>query len=196
MEAAKSRDDKILGFIQPFFEEMFEKSCDEFHALCMDNAVEFCEACLMPFYSLFQRAEELQQTGEKPEIHYVYISCLRSSLATRSYEMRLDLYDVDFWLDDNPVTAYMTIPYLFDFYEKDLLELKRLLKKEFIRFMPEELEPVTQAYSEYYFSLIMRILEDFYEEIICLGDQVCKPGKTEMYAGEYMGSYVKLGGGE
>ena len=196
MKMTKRNDDEILAFIEPFFTVQFQKSCEAIHALCMDHAVEFCEACLMPLQKLFQNAEELQQTGQKSEIYYVYISYLRSSLITGSYEIRVDLYGEDFWLDDNPITEYITIPYLFGFYKEDISEFQRLLKKEFIRFMPEEIEPVTQAYCEYYFSLVTKVFEDFYEQIICLGVPVCKPNETEIYVGEYMGKCVKLGGGE
>lgn len=182
------REKEILEYITPYFEEQFEKSCSDIHHACMKNAVEFCENFLVPFETIFQKAQILQMMDTES----LFISCLRSGIDTGGCQLRIDLSGPEFWLDENPLSEYITLPCIFDFLDKDIGFFTELIKKKFIRLQPCELKSVRQEYAAYYFSLVLQIMTDFSEPIISLSDSISKSDHFEILYGEHMGQYVKI----
>lgn len=186
------RDKEILEWMEPYFKEQFDKSCNEIHIKCMEKPVEFCEAILMSVSTLFKRAAALQEADEKDAISCLYINHLQSSVMTGTWEFRLDLYDKDFWMDDNPVTEYLTIPNMSGYFIQDMAVLEGLLKKQFIRLTADELDTIQMEYAHYYFSLGLQILKTFVEPIHLFSVDIQKEADWKIYYGEYFDSFVEL----
>lgn len=182
------REQEILEYIKPHFEDQFQKSCADIHHACMKNVTEFCEEVLIPFEVIFQKSQMLQITDAES----LFISCLYSGIDTGNCQLRVDLYGPEFWLDESPLTEYITLPMIFDYMEKDISVFAEIIKKKFVRLRSCELKSVRHEYAEYYFSLVLQIMTDFSELITSLSDGISKSDNFEILYGEHMGRYVKI----
>jgi len=181
------RRDEILAFIQPEMEKQFTVRSKAILAWCEKNAEQFVAECLAPFVELFARCTDLQSREEKGEIHYLCISHLLSSILTDSYQFRLDLYDDRFLLDEDAVTEYWTVPYVFASFNDDLTALQNIIRKKFIRLAPFEMEHIRIAYAEYHFALIASLLKDLAGYIGVLGEPIQKAEEYKVLFGELWG---------
>jgi hypothetical protein len=186
------RRDEILAFIMPEMEKQFTKRTEEILVLCEENAEQFVAACLAPFVELFARCNELQSKGEKEEIHYLCISRLLSSIITGSYQLRLDIYDYQFLLDEKPVTLYWTVPYIFDSFSYELHVMEEVIKKKFIRLKPFEMQHIRMAYAEYHFGLIAQLMKDLVDYIRAFGEPIQKAKEYKILFGELWGEYTTI----
>lgn len=186
------RREEILTFILPEMEQLFAKRAEKISALCEENPEQFVADCLTPFVELFARGIQLQQEGRKGEIHYLYISHLTSSILTGSYQLRLDLYNHLFLLDEEEVSNYWTVPYVFDTFTDDLQTLEDSIKKNFIRLRFFEMEYIKLNYAKYHYVLISNLLRELADVIDAVGESLVKSEEYKILFGELWGECVTI----
>lgn len=102
------------------------------------------------FDRLFLRAADMQAREQKAEIAWVSVSYLRSSLLTETYDLRIDLYDANFYLDVNEVSGYWNGAFVYAYFREDMAYYTKMAREEMIRIMPGEMKAFMIGYSAHY----------------------------------------------
>jgi len=113
---------------------------------------------------LCKEAYDLQMQEQKEPIRCLSISHMQHCVYTKQYEMRLDLYNKDFYLDPQKVYQYCDMSFLFQFFEKDMEYFC-----EHIRFHIQSILYPLREYEEKKFALwyikhYYRIAESFFQD--------------------------------
>ena len=187
-----SRYDEIIAYIKPYLEEKFAKSCAELEGKMQVSETDFSLLCLYPFIEIFNVAHELRLKQEKESFAYLCISFLRSSFLTKNHQLRLDLYDESYILDENPITGYWDVPLLFDGFERDVDELTKRLRTEFVRLQSAEMDCVRLTYSDYYITIAHKLCIELIDPITKLLSVLHPEMSCKILFGEYWGQMTQL----
>jgi len=154
-EMLKQVEEFLLSRIEPNLEKL-EKYLEENKDVIAKDFIEKLNA-LSELGIIQQRAEV------KEPIKYLYISYLRSSILTESYEFRLDLFNDIIWLDKEETAVYWTLGFMFQYIEQDVNDAKELLRNEgpIPKFYFEEIKYI---YSQCYFPFVILVVDKIIEE--------------------------------
>lgn len=92
------------------------------------------------FDRLFHCAAAAQQRGEKGAIAWVCVSYLRSSLLTKTNDLRIDAYDSDFYLDVRETAAYWSGDFVYRQLEPDIAYFIKAAREHLIRVSTGEIK--------------------------------------------------------
>ena len=73
---------------------------------------------------VFQKAQQMQKADRKGKICTMGISYLQSSVLTGNYELRIDLYDKEFYLDSAECCTYWNPAFITEYIQKDIKYFK------------------------------------------------------------------------
>jgi len=182
-----SRHDQIVEFITPYFEAQFAQSCNMLEKKMQESGAEFALRCLQPFMKLLNAAHETQKSA------YLCISGIKSGVLTGNYQLRLDLYDESYLLDENPITQYWDIGFLFDGFDRDIEALTEQLQTEFVSLRDSEMRLVRLRYCAYYFALARKLCAEFAGVI---GEMLAAfefDASCQILFGDYLGEMARIG---
>ncbi len=113
------------------------------------------------------------------------IGYLRSSIVSESHAFYFGFYTNELFVEENPDYVMVKLPAFFDGIEEDIIEIEKLLEKNFIRIFTSEIEEIRRHYMVKIYErcgmLFEHVLEDESNEI--------KEG-IKVFYGEYMGEKV------
>lgn len=146
--------------------ELVEERIEEARQIIADeiekNRVKISKQFQHAFDEVYQKAAGMQKAGKKEAIAYVCISILRSSLLTKTYQLRIDLYNSNLYLDRTECANYWDVGFAFQQLDNDIDYFTKCARKKIVRIQQAEILLYMQDYQEHYFDL----LEEFCVEHI------------------------------
>lgn len=118
---------------------------------------QFVEEFKAAFDDVFQRCVKMQAAGEKAPIAFVCVSKLRSSLMTKTYDVRIDLYDKNFYLDRSECAGKWRAAFAFEPIQEDCAYFTKCARTKLVRIQAAEMKIFLQEFQDVYFE----ILEEF-----------------------------------
>lgn len=140
---------------------------------------------------LFHKAVILQEKSKKNDIQYFCCSFLRSSLYTKSYEFRLDLYSKDFYQDTVETTTYWSMDFMFQYLELDREIFLENIRTKVMFLQEHEERDFMTWYSTHYFILAKKFFAD-HVDLIRGMDEYMKVKKTDPLVFLYGGYMEKM----
>jgi len=115
----ESTQEEIFGAAKDIFAERLEQTTVKILKAC-EKETKTMESLLNVFDRLFLRCAKIQAEGQKGEIRYIHIFALKSCLFTGKYELQINLFDANSYLD--PCYMYdLWYPEIFiEYYQNDL----------------------------------------------------------------------------
>lgn len=89
---------------------------------------------------------------DKGKIEYIHMSYLLSSLLTGKFELRIDFYNNERYLDEIETEAYWTADFIASYFEEDFRYFQSLLKKEHVRVKDYEVRNLAVDFGGLYLS--------------------------------------------
>ncbi|UHA74779.1 hypothetical protein [Paenibacillus sp. 481] len=139
------------------------------------------------FHDLCMQAYEQQEQGIKGDIHYMYISFLRTSMMQQSSTYRFDAYDEQWFLDRTECSKMWQADFIFDplFRTIDHLERK---KGDYARKVTSmDIEHMVQLEALKYHVLVVEFMKSMVPALLnCKGfQQMAKSTQLKLFVGEY-----------
>lgn len=151
------------------------------------------EAILQNFQNvlekLYRTAAEMQIGGSKGAVAYLGICYCLSSAYTGNYEFRLDMYDKEFYLDENESCVYWMPDFINTYLERDIAYFRKTIKEKVPRVKEYEERQFIIGYMRNYMYIVLEFLrQKLYGtlEKIEKGDIRTSEDFT-VFFGEYMG---------
>lgn len=101
-----------------------------------------------------EKGAALQVAGSKRAIAYLCISFLRTSLVRGKFELRVDLYDEDMYLDEAECAVYWNAAALYPYFEADVAYFTDCARQGLVRLLAAELDGFRLEYGDAYFELL------------------------------------------
>lgn len=170
-------------------EPVFRNSVVELMAEYKDNEEENLKSIQNALQSLIDITVQMQKKGAKRPIRFLGLCYCNSSLLTGNYEMRLDLYDNDFYLDEEECCIYWCPAFITRYYERDALFFQKAIKQYFPRVRSYEIQQYLSGYYKNYIFVIKEFLCQKMPEVIrkVSWSDLLVEEKLEVLFGEYMG---------
>ncbi len=118
------------------------------------------------------------------------ISYLQSSVLTGNYELRIDLYDKEFYLDSAECCTYWNPAFITEYIQKDIKYFKYNIHGKVPQIRTYEIQEFMDGYIINYLYLLAQFLEQIMPQILCkirpAFREVMDDGMHVIF-GEYMG---------
>ena len=111
---------------------------------------------------VFQKAQQMQKADRKGKICTMGISYLQSSVLTENYELRIDLYDKEFYLDSAECCTYWKPEFVTGYLLQDVEYLKKEIRFKIPQIKTYELQQFIDGYLLNY----MYLLAQFFQQIL------------------------------
>ena len=149
---------------------------------------------------LFSIAEKMQEGGDRESITDLAVCYLLSSTLTGNYEVRLDLYDRDFYLDEEECCIYWEPEFLTKYLKEDIEYFKKEIRMKIPQMKTYEIQEFTDAHRNDYMLILMLFFRQMLSKIFQRmdayrgGNAEVDKEKFRVIFGEYMGNYEVLYG--
>lgn len=185
------RKETIMKLMEQIMPEQFKKSRKRTEQYCEEHSREMAVGFLKVFQDGIERTKRMQETGEKGKIQYILYSHLYSSMCLHRYVIRMDVMDLEFYHDRNPVEGYWDVGSIYRLFEEDVEEIRNQVGLQVPRIRAYETDMIRYAYAPYYHSLAKAFIQAMFEEILTEESMLPKMGRWEeqvrILFGEYMG---------
>ena len=135
---------------------------------------------------VFQKAQQMQKADRKGKICTMGISYLQSSVLTGNYELRIDLYDKEFYLDSAECCTYWNPAFITEYIQY----FKYNIHGKVPQIRTYEIQEFMDGYIINYLYLLAQFLEQIMPQILCkirpAFREVMDDGMHVIF-GEYMG---------
>lgn len=184
--------DKQPELVETRLEEISEKIA----AVIEKNQSEILRDFQYAFNEAFQKGVEMQKAGEKGAIAYVCIAILRSSLLTKTYQMRLDLYDKNLHMDQWECASQWPVDFVFQWLDEDMTYFTRCARQKLVRIQDAEILTFMQEYQENYFDILEEFCSRHVQDVIQIASwsELNKEEQVKFTFGELLdkGVYLKI----
>lgn len=142
---------------------------------------------------LFQNASKQQEQGKKGPIAFCVCSLLYSSVLMKTYDLRIDLYDKDFYLDETETSVQWHSPAYKDI-DLEIQTFSSVLRKQLIRVRDFEVEDASYQYALYHNALTLALFTSHINDFWTLKSyqSLLIDNKMDVFFGEYIGETVLL----
>lgn len=143
------------------------------------------------------RAQQLQREELLGTVRYLGISYLLSSTLTGNYELRLDLYDSDYYLDKVECCDYWNPDFITKYLIKDTTYLKTKIRSLVPQIRTYEIQQFLDGYWLNYLLLIKQFFAQMFEDVLGSIKKEARdilPQDIKVTFGEYMGKCVLIMG--
>lgn len=177
---------KLMG---PIFQNQMPELMNEYRL----HQKEILDSLYEKTLELFQQAADMQRNGNRGSINCMGICYLLSSTLTQNYELRLDLYDQEFYLDDQECCVYWMPKFIISYLEKDIQYFKKAIKTIIPRVRTYEMQVFIDGYRGNYMYLLIQFFRQMLPELIKRIEQTTDCLIAEEFRvifGEYMGNFT------
>lgn len=194
MEQASDRRELIAQFLQPYMEECFRKSCSLIQTELDCNASKIWGELRNKINECLNYAYIMQQQQKKGRLQYLVFSFLQCGVYFERLELRIELLDDGFYLDEEEAAVYYCPYFLQERYEDDLNFLQKKAGEKFVRLQNYERMDIKRAYASFYQSISFRMIESVTEIILELitDYKILAEEDFKIIFGEYMGNAIAL----
>lgn len=138
---------------------------------------------------LFQKGIEKQMQENKAKVAYLCIFYLKSSIMTGTYQMQINLYDQNLYLDTMDVSVNWDATFLMKFYEEDMKKLNKLANRNIYKWSYREYQLLKMEYSDVYRNILELYCVDLIRDILQL--ETYKKLDKEDNISAYFGGYLE-----
>lgn len=157
----KNRQDQINGILPEKFKVYLDEQLPLLNTKLEKITPSFSKRFLIAAKESFNKISVYE---EKSSIRYLKISYLFSSILTKTFLFRIDLFDDSFYLDEKECDSYFSVPEIFDL-DTDFLYFKKELSKELGQMKDYEVWEVVYQFQQLKFATFPFYLEDLFESI-------------------------------
>lgn len=188
MEQIVERKEQISQYLLSYMEECFQKSCALIQTELECHANDIWTGLKSCINESLNHAGTMQEQQIKGKLQYLVFSFLQCGIYFDRLELRIDLLDDSFYLDEQESAAYYYPDFLQEKYVEDLNFLQKKAGEKFVRLQNYERVDIKKEYSGFYQSILFRMIESLTEVILELLAE-CKVLIKEDFKilfGEYM----------
>ena len=146
---------------------------------------------------VFQKAQQMQKADRKGKICTMGISYLQSSVLTENYELRIDLYDKEFYLDSAECCTYWKPEFVTGYLLQDVEYLKKEIRFKIPQIKTYELQQFIDGYLLNYMYLLAQFFQQILPQVLdktkTLFQEVAEENMSVTF-GEYMGKGIVVVG--
>lgn len=166
MEQVTDRREQISQYLQPYMEECFQKSCSSIQTGLECHAHEIWTELRDCINECLNHAGIMQERRLKGKLQYLVFSFLQSGVHFDRMELRIDLLDDGFYLDEQETATSYYPDFLLENYMEDINFLQKKAGEKFVRLQNYERSDIKTEYSGYYQSVLFRMVESMTEVIL------------------------------
>ena len=111
-----------------------------------DGETEILTGLEEKLQEVFQKAQQMQKADRKGKICTMGISYLQSSVLTGNYELRIDLYDKEFYLDSAECCTYWKPEFVTGYLLQDVEYFKKEIRFKIPQIKTYELQQFIDGY--------------------------------------------------
>lgn len=143
---------------------------------------------------LYSKAKEMQLSGKKDSLSSLGICYCLSSVYTGNYEVRLDVYNEEFYLDESECCVYWEPDFIVSYLVEDMEYFRKVIKQKISQIKIYEEQQFLTGYMRNYMYALLEFLR---QEMPNVPEQMQKRGiqvaeEFQVFFGEYMGKYVLM----
>ena len=146
---------------------------------------------------VFQKAQQMQKVDRKGKICTMGVSYLQSSVLTGSYDLRIDLYDKEFYLAKAECCTYWKPEFITKYLLKDVEYFKNEIRFKVPQIKSYEIQQFIDGYLLNYMYLLVQFFQQILPQVLSkaktLFQEVAEENMTVIF-GEYMGKGIVVVG--
>ncbi|SFR67929.1 hypothetical protein [Anaeromicropila populeti] len=189
-----NREQEIMEKGIPIMEPRFKKNMEQAGKYQELHANEVMTGFLESFDKVFRWGIDLQKKDEKGKIDKIAVFFLRSSIRTKSYDVYIQIYDSNFYMDKQEVCGVWKPKFIMQYYDEDILFFERNISSEVIRVEKGELRNFEMRLASDYMKMVLVFLGLHLTELFQLTsfDELEKTDSFQVIFGELYGAYEVL----
>lgn len=197
MEQMNSRRDEILQYMQESMEKCFYKSCQSIQTEIENGGNRIWSDLKAILEQILMHAADMQKKNKKGSAQYLVFSFLNSSVHFEKLELRIEVLDDGFYLDEQEAAGYYCPQFLQAEYLSGVECLCRETSEKFVRLQNQELFEIKKEYTTFYNALICQMIKSLCGMIMraVVESGIKMTENFKIIYGEYMGKAVVLRGG-
>lgn len=197
MEQTSNRRKQISMFLQPYMEECFRKSCDAIQTEIDFHACEIWGGLRCSIVECLKHAGALQHQQKKGKLQYLVFSFLQCGVYLERLELRLDLLDDGFYLDEEEAAVYYCPYFMQNRFVDDLIFLQKKAGEKFVRLQNHERMDIKREYADFYQSILFQMVKSLSNVIleVMVDYKIFVEEDFKIIFGEYMGNAIVLNEG-
>ena len=102
------------------------------------------------------------ESERKPR--YIVFSFLDTSFLMQKYEIQINFYDDRYYMDNNECSEHFSYTVLMDCFEKDIRNINRIIKDNFIKVMDYELDLIRWNFKKNLLKQIKYLLVEYFQD--------------------------------
>lgn len=146
---------------------------------------------------VFQKAQQMQKVDRKGKICTMGVSYLQSSVLTGSYDLRIDLYDKEFYLGSAECCTYWKPAFIARYLLKDVEYFKNVIRFKVPQIKAYEIQQFIDGYLLNYMYLLVQFFQQILPQVLdktkTLFQEVAEENMSVTF-GEYMGKGIVVVG--
>ena len=184
------RQQQIMEIGKGMMEPIFMGQLPELMKNYKDEETDILAGLEERLGEVFQKAQQMQKADRKGKICTMGISYLQSSVLTGNYDLRIVLYDKEFYLDSAECFTYWNPEFITEYIQKDIKYFKYNIHGKVPQIRTYEIQEFMDGYIINYLYLLAQFLEQIMPQILCkirpAFREVMDDGMHVIF-GEYMG---------
>lgn len=194
IEQAYQRKKNIMEELEDDMEKCFGQACQYLQREFEEKGYLEWESLETRLNKATYQVKQLQEEGKKGRLQYVVFSYMSVSLPLNKIEIKIDLLDEGFYLDEQECTEYYYSEILQKQYIEDVRLLYRDAEKRFIRLQFHELQELEFLYRKRYqalYGFMLKSMADLIREAV-KSSEIPQSDNLQLLYGTYMDKVIKL----
>lgn len=191
------RQQQIMQIGKEMMEPIFMEQLPELMKNYKDEEEKILGDLFEKIRDVFIKAEKMQKAGIKGAICMMGISYLQSSTLTGNYELRIDLYDKDFYLDSAECATYWEPKFITRYLLKDVEYFKNVIRFKVPQIKTYEIQQFIDGYILNYIYLLVQFFQQMLPQTLCKVKTLFEETAVDdmkVIFGEYMGKGIVVAG--
>lgn len=175
-------------------EPIFQRSLAALLENYTQNKEEIRHSLQETLENLYCQAGEMQAAGEKGTIAWLGVCYCLSSIYTGNYEIRLDLYNKESYLDEKTCCVYWNPIFITSYLLEDKEAFRKAIRQKVPRVKTYEEQQFFAKYMRSYMYILSEFLRQQIPDVLASMQKhgVQETEDFQIFFGEYMGNYIIL----
>ncbi|SFR89022.1 hypothetical protein [Anaeromicropila populeti] len=188
------RTNEIMSAAIPICMEYMEIGMERLANKIDDYIADYANSFVRAMNRVLTRTKKLQELGKKGKVQILYFSYLHSNILQDKFGYQIDVFDKDFFVDQEEVYEDWDVSGIFEYVEEDWEKIGRRIESKVPRMKAYELQEMKRSYAFGYYRFVEEILENLLPliEKLKVYTELEKEENITICIGEYMGTYKCL----
>ncbi|BCJ92609.1 hypothetical protein acsn021_01780 [Anaerocolumna cellulosilytica] len=160
--------DTSMEYLSYSMAEQFEKSMSLFLNDYNKNRTEIDYNFVKAMDKLCEKCIQMQEKEEKGEIAVISIFYLKSSILMDKYQLQINLYNENFYLDRADLFGLWDITFLMKYFAEDIKSIYQKAVHHIARFSYADYQELKMQYAEAYHFILQKFCQERAAEVINL----------------------------